>query len=485
MKIDTRLGSIRGIKRIGSTTFLGIPYAAPPIAERRWKPPATAKSWSGVYDATNYPNRAYQLPFPATLNSAINPGALSEDMLYLNIYTPAPDTKARPVLIYIHGGGYSAGSANDFDPTPFARKHDVVVVSINYRFALFGFLDLSRFGSEYDGSAALGFQDQIAALRWVQDNISDYGGDPDNVTISGVSAGAGSVLALLSAPTAQGLFHKALAFSPAAMAKSPVDAVTPLAEGLKMDEATFFDYIQSLTGEALFDLQTQSGLNGLACVDGTIIVKPVAEAIKSGVSAIPLIVGSCINEGTMLTPSLADYGIENLKQIELDLTDTIGGQNAGQYSAFVDRLLPNATNEERLNRVWYDLFRAPSLRAAQATTSVGTPAWVYSFEVPTDHVFGPTHASDMPFIFNLFQSYSDMPGLDAVFHEGTPGNRQIMDMWTRTIAHFMRTGDPNWEGLPNWPTYTVKSRSTLALREQPIAIDNLDSPDALAAYGLH
>ncbi len=479
----TKLGLVKGVERLGSVSYLGIPYAAAPLGPLRWQPPVELGSWDGLLDATQHPNRCYQLPFPQTLNPGEIPGSVSEDCLYLNIHTPAADDKKRPVLVYIHGGGYTVGSANDFDPSPFARKHDAVVVAINYRLGLFGFLDLSTFGSDYVGSASLGFQDQIAAIRWISEHIGAFGGDPDNITVCGVSAGAGSVLALMAAPSAKGLFQKAIGFSPGEIAREPPDLLASLADALGVNEDSVLELLQSFTGDELFKLQVDTGVTGSAAVDGTIILQPADDAIRQRINPVPLIIGTCINEGTMLTPSLDDYeNIPDLSGIEASLTPTIGRGDPDRYASFLGRLMPHATPEERMNRLWYDYFRAPTLRTAQAASEVSVDAWVYSFEVPTDHPFGPTHASDMPFSFYLFEEVDD--GSVIAFHPNNAANRRLAEIWSGTIANFMRTGDPNWARIPSWPKYETPSRSSMVLREELAAMNDIDGADARAAYGM-
>jgi len=482
--ITTRLGSIRGIEWGRSTSFLGIPFAAPPIGERRWLPPAPAPRWAGVFDATKHPRRSFQLPPPTTLNNHNIPGEMSEDMLYLNVHTPAADGRKRPVMVYIHGGGYTVGSANDFDPTPFARRHDVVAVCMNYRLGSFGFLDLSRFGPEYEGSASLGFQDQIAALKWINDNIADYGGDPDNVTLTGVSAGAGSVLALLAAPSAKGLFHKAIAFSPGEIAHAPADMVKVLSARLQIAEAAFLDRARRLSGADLFKLQAEASWTGGGAVDGKVITLPADAALRAKVNPVPLIIGTCINEGTMMTPSVEEYNLEGLDDILAGLAVTIGAGDASRYFRFLDAKLPHASAKERMTRLWYDYFRAPTLRVAQAAADAGVPAWVYSFEVPTEHPFGPTHAADMAFSYNLFEGDDVAEGQMIGFHPNTPTNRALARIWTDTFAQFMRSGDPNWPGIPLWRRYSADTPISMALREAPIAVEDLDGVDVYAAYGM-
>jgi para-nitrobenzyl esterase len=485
--VKTRLGQVQGIDRGKVQSFLGLPYAAPPVGDRRWRPPVPAANWSGVYDATRHPNRALQAPFPeALIPPGGIPGGVSEDMLYLNVHTPRADNKSRPVMVWIHGGGYTLGSANDFDPLAFVRQHDVVVVAINYRLGIFGFLDLSRFGPEYAGSASLGFQDQIAAIRWVSQNVADYGGDANNITICGGSAGAGSVVTLLAAPSAKGLFHKAIAVSPLEVSPAPLDIITPCAAALKMDEPAFFAHIKSMSGEELFKFQTDAGIGTSACVDGEIIVKRTAEAIRDRINPVPLLVGCTAAEGPMLTEGvILNLGKDPavFAMLEAGMSPNIGGGDAGRYKAFLDKATAGGSLEDRLNRVWFDCFRSYALRTAQAMTDAGFDAWAYTFAVPTEHVHGPTHGSDVPFVFNSLDPEND--GELRYFYRNEARTRGIARMWSKTMAHFMRHGNPNRWGMPNWPTYSAKQRACLVLKDRPAIVKNPDGPEALAAYGLN
>lgn len=480
-EVKTRFGALRG-QRLGATlSFTGVPYGAPPVGEARWRPPQPSAAWSGVRDATGPANRSFQLPFPSTLNRGEIPGVMSEDMLHLNIYTPGVDARARPVLVYIHGGGFSAGSANDFDPSPFAARHDIVVVSINYRLGLYGFLDLSRFGPAYSGSACLGFQDQIAALDFIRQVIGDFGGDPDQVTVCGVSAGAGSVLALMGAPAARGLFTRAMAFSPGEIARAPNDAFGALAAALDLPEAEALAHLKAMSGADLFDLQTRTGISGGGFVDGHVVVAPIEEAIARGVNTTPLIIGTCRDEGTMLVPSIEEYDLPNLDMIVLGIGNTISAGQPDRYAAYLDAHTPVGDTRARMTRFWYDYFRAPAVRAAQACGAAGSPAWLYSFEAETDHPFGPTHASDMAFTFNLFDAVPE--GQVVGFHPNTEQNRLLADAWSSTVARFVRYGDPNGPAIPPWPTYARDRRASLAIRVAPEVIYDADTPAALSAYG--
>ena len=205
--ITTRLGTIVGKLENGIQIYRGVPYAEPPVGERRFKAPELRGPWSGTLDATRPGNRAMQPKIPGLGSSS---ATYSEDCLVVDIYTPAADGRARPVLFWIHGGAYYIGSGNEHDGSILAAQGDVVIVTVNYRLGVFGFLDLSKYDDALAGSVSNGFRDQILALTWVRDNIKDYGGDPNNVTIFGVSAGGASVNALLAAPSADGLYHRAL-----------------------------------------------------------------------------------------------------------------------------------------------------------------------------------------------------------------------------------------------------------------------------------
>jgi para-nitrobenzyl esterase len=479
--IETKLGRISGRTERGATAFLGIPYAAAPVGELRWMPAVAAPAWSGTFDATLPPNRSLQPPYPEVLSGFSIPGEESEDCLYLNIYTPAIDGKKRPVMFWIHGGAYIQGAANEYDGTTLARENDVVVVAINYRLGIFGFFDLSRFGPEYAGSASLGFQDQIAALRWVREHIADYGGDPDSVTIWGESAGGGSVLALLGAPSAEGLFHRAVAFSPGEVTGPPVDNVTPLAARIGVEPHALLDRLRALSADELFAIQLEGAFMTTACLDGTIITRPAPEAIRArGSAGVPLIAGCTRDEGSFLAP-VVDTAPGVLEVLTAVFAGSIGNGDPARYTTFLDELLPGATPLQRMERAWFDLFRSSALRAAQAATEAGVGGWVFNFDVPTENPLGAAHASDIPFTFNAFKD-----GVQTIaFHDGEdPAIRDLADAWSRTFGAFAHTGDPNGAGLPSWPRYAADARSCLVVGLPSRVVQDPDGAEPRAAYGL-
>lgn len=477
--IETRLGPVTGLAQEDFLVFLGIPYVAPPVGDRRWMPPHPADPWPTGLDATHYPNRSFQPPHSGVLAGREIPGAFSEDCLYLNIYTPAADDKTRPVMFWIHGGAYIQGSANQYDGTALAVENDVVVVIINYRLGIFGFMDMSGFGSDYDGSAALGFQDQIAALSWVRDNIADYGGDANNVTIFGESAGGGSVLALLAAPTAKGLFHKAIGFSPGEVMGSPKDNIPALSRKLNSERPDLLVRLRDLPAESLLALQLDGVVNTDASVDGTIVTAQPSQAIlESGGNGVPLIAGCNKDEGSFMADVFPPESRELMTQ---RFAVTIGNGNAAAYLAHLKDLVPSGDLREKLVREWYDCFRASALRTAEASTVAGAGGWVYSFEVPGSTPLGAAHGSDVAFTFNMINHCE--PGL-AGFHEPTEINRDIAGKWSKTFANFARTGDPNGGGLPEWPKYDPAKRACLVVDSDPKIVEDPDGEILRKAYGM-
>jgi para-nitrobenzyl esterase len=477
-QIETQLGAVTGLKEEGVVRFLGVPYAAPPVGEARWMPPRLAAPWPGSLDATTYPNRCYATPYTGVLANRDIQGEISEDCLYLNIYTPAADGKKRPVMFWIHGGSFLKGTANEYDGRALARDNDVVVVAINYRLGAFGFLDLSNFGPDYAGSASLGLQDQIAALGWVQSNIADYGGDAANVTIFGESAGASSVLGLLGAPSAKGLFHKAISFSPGEIFGPPQNSMSSLQKRLGAEGSELLAKLRGLSAEEVLALQVEGAARiglGLA-VDGTIVTEPPTQAIlKNGVDGIPLIVGNNIDEGTYLVDALPP-------EVFAFAPVLVGNGDPTAYLALLDELVPSGDLREKGIRLLYDFFRASVLRTGEASAKVGAGGWVYSFELPGDTPYGVTHASDIAFTFDVLGNPDNMEFPE--FHESNDFNIDMAKKWSRTFVQFARTGNPNGAGLPEWPQYNPETRSILVVDKNSRIVQDPDGDALRAAYGM-
>lgn len=464
VKVPTRLGSIRGRQHDGMLTFRGIRYGRAPVGERRFTRADPEGGWSGVYDATRFGASSFQRGIVAQAE------VMSEDCLFLNVCTPAADDKRRPVLFWIHGGGFTAGSGDSCDGSMLVRQGDVVVVSINYRLGISGFLKLEGFGEEFSVSAAAGITDQILALKWVRDNIGDYGGDPDNVTMLGESAGAGAVNAILTVPEADGLYHKAIAHSGGAPAVPPPDNTAALLAELGVPRSGLIERLQSLTPVELLELQDKMQF-GAAGIDGVVVTRTTQEAIAaSGTGGVPYIAGTNRDEGTLFSAVLPLEGFiamahGSVPEILPDRDPT--AYLDGLRQEYGDR---KTVGEQLVN----DFVRRPAIANTRAATEAGAGGWLYRFDLPCNAErvefagrelnvgdLGATHACEIPFTFNAYaMPESSRPRL----HDpNDPVVRDLAQRWSDTILAFARTGDPNGAGLPEWPQHDADSKACLVL----------------------
>jgi para-nitrobenzyl esterase len=472
--ITTQLGTIVGKSENDIQSFLGIPYAKPPVGELRFRAPEPHGPWSGTLDATRPGNRAMQPNFSGDGSSA---GAYSEDCLVVNIYTPAADSRARPVLFWIHGGAYYIGSGNDHDGSVLAAQGDVVVVTVNYRLGVFGFLDLWKYDEALAGSVSNGFRDQILALTWVRDNIADYGGDPGNVTIFGVSAGGASVNALLASPSADGLYHRAIAHSGLGVINSPppLASASILAEYLKLDESKLLARIKQLPAEELLAAQLASGIKVDASVDGVVVTRDTYQAIaERGARGVPYIAGSTRDEATVFTsaapegsifdPMIAVQGTTTwLGAKTFDLLRT--GVEPADYVAALRDAFPFDTDKKLYERVWTEMFRRAAIRTSEAVTAAGSNGWLYRFDLPSSvngGALGAYHGSDVAFTFNDFARPS-IQHRPFLYDPKDPVVLKLAEQWSNTVLAFARTGNPNGAGLPHWSPYSDDHREVLIL----------------------
>lgn len=466
--VNTQLGSIIGKSENDIQMFLGIPYAKPPVGERRFRAPEPHGSWSGTLDAASLGNRAMQPENPMGPPSA---EAYSEDCLTVDIYTPAADSCARPVLFWIHGGAFYIGSGNDHDGSALAAQGDVVVVTVNYRLGVFGFLDLSKYDEDLTGSASNGFRDQILALTWVRDNIADYGGDPNNVTIFGESAGGSSVNAILAAPSADGLYHRAIAHSGTVITNAPTPLASGLASHLEVEEGELLTRLKQLPAEDLLAAQLGAGVLGEASVDGVVVTRNTYQAIaERGRRGVPYMAGSNLHEGTFMT-SFAPEGnafdpmTAVLGAMPFDLLPT--GTEPGEFLTAMQDAYPNDTDKTLYQRIYTEMFRRAAIRTSEAVTTAGSSGWLYRFDLPStvlDGALGATHGCEVAFTFNDYArpEISRIPF--AHYHDPNDSVvRQLAEQWSNTILAFARTGDPNGAGLPHWPAYSAHQRGVMML----------------------
>jgi para-nitrobenzyl esterase len=477
----TRSGKIEGVEHDGVLVFRGIPFAAPPVGPRRFLPPAREAAWDGVRDATRFSREIAQADLPIARVLGSGGVASSEDGLYLNVWTPACDDARRPVMVWIHGGAYifGSGSVSWYDGTQFVRHGDVVVVTINYRLGPLGFLHLAdAFGPELAGSGNAGILDQVAALEWVRDSIAGFGGNPDDVTIFGESAGANSVGTLLGLPAARGLFHKAIAQSGAGAWVADRVRAAAVADVFLDNLPTRprdIEALQSLPLEQVFAAQpgaavavggTGAALTWQPVIDGDVLPHAPLDAVSAGHAAgVHLVTGTNEHEVTLfqvLDASLADLDDEQILALLAGITD----QPAALLHAY-RALMPDASSREVWSALATDAaFRMPAIRLATAQHAHGA-SWMYRFTWETP-VFGralrSTHALEIPFVFdNLHQ-----PGAESFTGSG-PERAGIADAMHRAWIAFARTGDPGW------PAYEPTRRATMRF-DADIAI--LDDPDA-------
>ncbi|HLZ71990.1 MAG TPA: carboxylesterase/lipase family protein [Dehalococcoidia bacterium] len=472
--VETKYGRLQGNEENGVQVWKGVPFAAAPVGALRYRPPQPPAAWSGVRQATAFSPTAPQLPSPLNNLFGREQQPSSEDCLYLNVWSPAADGATRPVLVWIHGGAFTGGSGSTpwYDGAAFARNGDVVVVTINYRLGLLGFLHLAELGGEsFASTGNLGILDQVAALRWVHENIAAFGGDPDNVTVFGESAGGMSVGTLLGTPSAKGLFHKAILQSGAAHNVRGAEAATQIArEALKTLEVEARNVAalrelsveQILAGQAKLAISSAASGGGLFAqpvVDGTALPRQPLAAVASGSAAgVPLLIGTNLDEMKLFSALDPGMGTE-------DGFRKRGAAQAGEatFVKLADAYAAGRPNESKVE-AWTHLlsdrvFRIPAVRLAETQEKQGAPVWMYRFDYQSpalDGKLGACHALEIPFVWNNLNA----PG-STTFTGERPDRQPLADRMQAAWIAFARGGNPNAAGLPSWPAYESGSRATL------------------------
>ncbi|NKB98104.1 MAG: carboxylesterase family protein [Pseudomonadales bacterium] len=473
--IKAPAGPIVGREKNGALLFAGIPYAEAPVEGLRFLPPVPKRLFSEPYEAFKFGPAAPQTPTGGMTDSA--PVRWSEECLSLNVSTPAIDTMARPVLVWIHGGGYRTGQSSIpwYSGIPFAENGNIVTVSINYRLGALGFTDLSHLGPEYENSSVNGILDQIEALRWVQKNISAFGGDPAKVTIAGESAGGFSVATLLGCPEAQGLFHRAIPQSGAAHHTLSAEASQKVTQHF-LDALGQSDVIglQAVSTQEILDAQNtttqhfESGAginNGLGTtvspfypVHGTpALPQSPLEAIHAGVGGeVAVLTGTNADETTL-------FGYGKVDRSKLDRI--AAGYNATEVLERYRETRPEASDEELLIAITTDhMFRIPAVRLAEAREAHTPDTWMYLFNWQSRAFNGrlkATHALEIPFAFNTLSA----AGVDAFVGPGESPQPLADTMHAAWIA-FIRDGDPGWA------RYDIGTRATMIFDEASKQVDN-------------
>jgi para-nitrobenzyl esterase len=485
--VATRAGRVLGFERRGVQHFKGIPYATPPRGDLRFRAPERPKPWEGVRPAQEFGPSAPQGPPALRIAGSLlgGPGA-SQDCLYLNVWTPAADRARRPVLVWIHGGAFVMGSGSSllYSGSRLASRGDAVVVTLNYRLGALGFLDVSALERGPQAPPAnLGILDQIAALEWVRDNVEQFGGDPENVTLFGESAGAMSVATLLAVPRARGLFHRAILQSGAAENVSTREQAREVATrflfelGVERADVAALGRVPmtDLIGAQQRTIRALTSLRGVLpwqpSVDGVLIPEPPLAAVERGAGArVPMLIGTNREEwklflfGIPRARSLREEGLR--RRLAAALPEDAVERALAAYGPGSAPGPASATPHDLWIAFQSDrVFHVPAERLADAHARHVPQTFRYLFDYAPRLLrkrLGVCHGLEIPFVFGTLRARMLAPFL-ATSERARRLSERMQDAWVA----FARSGNPEHEGLPGWPEHRVDARDALVLRPSP------------------
>jgi len=487
--IDLQYGIVEGYSEKDLYIFKGIPYAEPPIGDLRFCPPIPKIPWDDVFNAKSFGPCAFQ-GYTHLEEFLGKHEPESEDCLSLNIWTPGVDDAKRPVMFWIHGGSFIMGGSNSpvYDGGNLAHRGNMVIVTINYRLGAFGYLYVPSV------MANVGSLDQILALKWVHDNIALFGGDPNNITIFGESAGGYSAVTLAAMPAAQGLFHRIIAQSapiidPRVDKKPTKTLMRSL--GLKTGD---IDALRDISPEKIIEVQNEITKNEILAfrplIDGnTLPVHPLQEFKKGTYKHIDLMIGNNLDEAklyTSLDPTISKINDEKFIIGYLATIRFNTDKAKSILSTYKNAREGKASNEPKdlLDAILTDvIFRIPTIRLLEAQSIHQTNAYNYLFAWQTpflDGKLGACHALEIPFVFNSLEDptmkefVGRRPNLE-------PLCEKIMDAW----ISFAHTGNPNHDGIPYWPSYDKEKRATLIFNDECKIANALFDEERLAWDGFY
>ncbi|MBD0376868.1 MAG: carboxylesterase family protein [Flavisolibacter sp.] len=471
--VKTEAGLVSGTTNKEGTIhiFKGIPFAAPPVGDLRWKAPQPVQSWSGIKKCDAFgPSPMQNTPAPFSMWSAellIPKEPISEDCLYLNVWSGAKSAnEKRPVLVWIYGGGFNSGGSAVpiYDGEAMAKK-GIVFVSINYRVGVFGFFAHPELTQEsgHNTSGNYGLMDQIAALQWVQRNIAAFGGDPKNVTIAGQSAGSMSVNCLVASPLAKGLFQKAIAESGASFVVSPLRGNKTLkdaeADGVKLAQSLNVSSVSELRKIPAEELLKKAQGGRGPVIDGYVLPDAIAALFSSGkANNVALLTGWNEDEGLLVGPikNAADFR----KQIEQQYGT--GAETLLKYYPATDDAIAAAS---QLNLSRDMIFGVQNYSWANVQSNQGKKVYVYRFarKVPATgeyKKYGAFHTGEVPY------AYDNLRFVDRPWE---PVDYELAKTMSTYWANFITKGDPNGKGLPEWPAYKIADKIIMVFGEKPQA----------------